>query len=102
MERNEKNWKPSDEQMKAINHAIQVFAQSPYINENDYLFNMFKGLKKDLEQLKALQTMGMILGRLRLLFGCCPICGGRLEETSKDIFRRTYKCTWCGKEYIED
>ena len=50
---NEKNrqWKPSKEQMEALNEVINTFAVSKHPHENDYLFNILNGLRKNLKSL---------------------------------------------------
>lgn len=51
---NKKNhqWKPSEEQMKALNEIINTLATSKYPHENDYLFNVLNGLRKGLKKLE--------------------------------------------------
>lgn len=48
---NKSAWKPSEEQMKALNEIINTLAASKYPHENDYLFNMLNGLRRDLKKL---------------------------------------------------
>ncbi len=45
------HWKPSEEQMKALNEIINTLAVSKHPHENDYLFNMLNGLRKNLKKL---------------------------------------------------
>ena len=45
------HWKPSEEQMKALNEIINTLAESKYPHESDYLFNMLNGLRKNLKKL---------------------------------------------------
>lgn len=44
-------WRPSEEQMKALNEIINILAVSMNPHENDYLFNMINGLRKSLKKL---------------------------------------------------
>lgn len=43
------HWKPSEEQMKALNEVINTLAASKYPHESDYLFNILNGLRKNLK-----------------------------------------------------
>ena len=45
------HWKPSEEQMKALNEIINTLAVSRNPHESDYLFNMLNGLQKNLKKL---------------------------------------------------
>lgn len=42
-------WKPSEEQMKALNEIVNILAASPFLHQNDYLFNILKGLREELK-----------------------------------------------------
>ena len=44
-------WKPSEEQMNALNEIINTLAESKHPHESDYLFNMLNGLRKNLKKL---------------------------------------------------
>lgn len=44
-------WKPSEEQIGALNEIINVLAVSKHPHENDYLFNILSGLRKNLKSL---------------------------------------------------
>lgn len=45
----------------------------------------------------------MILARIRMALGLCPLCGGDLKVTSHDcLFGDSYKCKLCGKEWVDD
>lgn len=44
-------WKPSKEQMDALNEIINTLAASKHPHESDYLFNMLNGLRKNLKKL---------------------------------------------------
>lgn len=46
------NWKPSDEQMNALNYVVNLMASSESPKENDYYYNVFKDLKEQLKKLK--------------------------------------------------
>jgi len=46
------HWKPSDEQMSALNYVINLMASSESVLENDYYYNVFKDLRKQLKKLK--------------------------------------------------
>lgn len=41
-------WKPSGEQMKALNEIINTLATSKHPHESDYLFNILNGLRNEL------------------------------------------------------
>ena len=43
------SWKPSEEQMEALNEVINTLAVSKYPHESDYLFNILNGLRKNLK-----------------------------------------------------
>ena len=45
------SWKPSEEQIGALNEVINTLAASKHPHESDYLFNMLNGLRKDLKKL---------------------------------------------------
>ena len=45
------HWKPSEEQMEALNEIINILAVSMNPHENDYLFNIINGLRKNLKKL---------------------------------------------------
>lgn len=45
------HWKPSEEQMKALNKTINILAASPFLHQNDYLFNILNGLREELKKL---------------------------------------------------
>ena len=45
------HWKPSEEQMKALNEIINTLAVSKHPHENYYLFNILNGLRKNLKSL---------------------------------------------------
>lgn len=47
----EPSWKPSEEQMKALNEIVNILAASPFLHQNDYLFNILKGLREELKKL---------------------------------------------------
>lgn len=50
--RPQNKWKPSDEQMKALNYVVNLMASSESPKENDYYYNVFKDLRKQLKKLK--------------------------------------------------
>jgi hypothetical protein len=43
-------WKPSEEQMDALNEVINTLAASKHPHENDYLFNVLNGLRENLKE----------------------------------------------------
>ena len=45
-------WKPSDEQMKELNYAVNVMASSKFVRENDFCYNVLKSLQEQLRKLK--------------------------------------------------
>ena len=45
------HWKPSEEQMKALNEIVNILAASPFLHQNDYLFNILNGLREELKKL---------------------------------------------------
>lgn len=46
--------------------------------------------------------MGAIIGRIRMALGLCPLCGGNLKIIDHDCLKGdTYKCKWCGKEWVD-
>lgn len=45
-------WKPSDEQIKALNYVVNLMASSASPNENDYYYNVFKDLRKQIKKLR--------------------------------------------------
>jgi hypothetical protein len=45
-------WKPSDEQMKALNYVVNLMASSESPTENDYYYNLFKDMRTQLKKLK--------------------------------------------------
>lgn len=45
------HWKPSKEQMEALNEIINTLAASKHPHESDYIFNMLNGLRKNLKKL---------------------------------------------------
>ena len=45
------HWKPSKEQMDALNEIINTLAASKHPHESDYLFNILNGLQKNLQKL---------------------------------------------------
>ena len=47
----QKQWKPSEEQMKALNYVVNLMASSESPKENDYYYNVFKDLRKQLKKL---------------------------------------------------
>jgi len=49
--RPQSTWKPSDEQIKALNYVINLMASSESLKENDYYYNVFKGLREQLKKL---------------------------------------------------
>lgn len=49
--RSQTTWKPSEEQMKALNYVVNLMASSESPKENDYYYNVFKDLKEQLKQL---------------------------------------------------
>lgn len=49
LKRSVENWKPSEEQMDALNEVINTLAVSKYPHESDYLFNILNGLRKNLK-----------------------------------------------------
>lgn len=44
-------WKPSEEQMKALNYVLNLMASSESPKENDYYYNVFKDLRIQLKKL---------------------------------------------------
>ena len=44
-------WKPSEEQMIALNYVINLMASSASPKRNDYYYNVFKNLRKQLKKL---------------------------------------------------
>lgn len=44
-------WKPSKEQMRALNEIVNILAASPFLHQNDYLFNILNGLREELKKL---------------------------------------------------
>ena len=46
-------WKPSDEQMSALNYVVNLMASSESPKENDYYYNVFKDWREQLKKLKA-------------------------------------------------
>lgn len=44
-------WKPSEEQMRALNEIVNILAASPFFHQNDYLFNILNGLREELKKL---------------------------------------------------
>ncbi len=49
--RRQSYWKPSEEQMDALNEIINTLAASKHPHESDYLFNILNGLQKNLKKL---------------------------------------------------
>ena len=45
-------WKPSDEQMKELNYAVNVMASSKFVRKNDFCYNVLKSLQEQLRKLK--------------------------------------------------
>lgn len=45
-------WKPSDEQIKALNYVVNLMASSESPKENDYYYNVFKDLREQLKKLR--------------------------------------------------
>jgi len=46
--------------------------------------------------------MGAIIGRIRMALGLCPLCGGELKIIDHDCLEGdTYKCKWCGKQWVD-
>ena len=45
------HWKPNEEQMEALNDTINILAASPFLHQNDYLFNILNGLREELKKL---------------------------------------------------
>lgn len=45
-------WKPSDEQMRALNYVVNLMASSESPTENDYYYNVFKAMRTQLKKLK--------------------------------------------------
>jgi hypothetical protein len=45
-------WKPSEEQIKALNYIVNLMASSESQKENDYYYNVFKGLREQLKKLR--------------------------------------------------
>lgn len=43
------HWKPTEEQMEALNEIVDILAASPFLHQNDYLFNILKGLREELK-----------------------------------------------------
>ena len=50
--RPQNTWKPSDEQIKALNYVVNLMASSESPKENDYYYNVFKDLREQLKNLK--------------------------------------------------
>ena len=50
--RPQSQWKPSEEQMKALNYVVNLMASSESPRENDYYYNVFKDLRKQLKKLR--------------------------------------------------
>ena len=46
-------WKPSEEQMKALNEVINIFAASNNVHRNDFLYNILCNLRNGLKKLKG-------------------------------------------------
>ena len=44
-------WKPSDEQMDALNYVVNLMASSESPTHNDYYYNVFNDLRKQLKKL---------------------------------------------------
>ena len=44
-------WKPTEEQMCALDEAVNLYADSPAVHENDYLYNILVGLRNELKNL---------------------------------------------------
>ncbi len=44
-------WKPSEEQMKALNYVVNLMASSESPKKNDYYYNVFKDLREQLKKL---------------------------------------------------
>ena len=40
-----------EDKTKALSELINEFAQSPNMHKNDYLYNVLKAIKKDIERL---------------------------------------------------
>lgn len=51
LETEDEHWKPSEEQMKALNEIVNTLAASPFFHQNDYLFNILNGLREELKKL---------------------------------------------------
>lgn len=45
-------WKPSDEQMAALKYVVNLMASSESLKENDFYYNVFKDLRKQLKKLR--------------------------------------------------
>jgi len=45
-------WKPSEEQMKALNYVINIMASSESPTKNDYYYNVFKDMRTHLKKLR--------------------------------------------------
>ena len=45
-------WKPSDEQITALNYVVNLMASSESPKENDYYYNVFKDLREQLKKLR--------------------------------------------------
>lgn len=43
------SWKPSKEQMEAPNEIVNILEASPFLHQNDYLFNILNGLREELK-----------------------------------------------------
>lgn len=50
--RPQNHWKPSDEQMKALNYVVNLMALSERPTENDLYYNILKSLREQLEKLR--------------------------------------------------
>ena len=46
------SWKPTDEQIKALDYVINLMASSESPTENDYYYNVFKDMRTHLKKLK--------------------------------------------------
>ena len=50
--RPQSTWKPSDEQMEALNYVVNLMASSERPTENDLYYNILKSLRQQLKKLK--------------------------------------------------
>jgi len=50
--RPQNRWKPSDEQIKALNYVVNLMASSERPTENDLYYNILKSLRQQLKKLK--------------------------------------------------